>query len=175
MCKTLSLVAVAGAIWTAGSAQAFLGGERVHVGAFSLGGGQVFTWSYLNVPNNDSIVALTFEIDYIDSDLSYASDLKVLVSTPTGGFYDIGGYDFPGPIPWAFQGFVSDPSGFYVDKVYLNPWEPKGWWTFEFINDWAADTDHNFYNIWVTFQKIPAPGSLALLGMGGFAVARRRR
>lgn len=176
MVKTLSLMAAAGALLTAGSAYGYGNGERVFAGFYSLGGGQSATWTHLNVPNNQQIFALTFEIFYGEpvGDLSYASDLKVLVNTPTGGFYDIGGFDNPG-MPWAFDGFGSDAPGLYTDKIFLNPWEPKGWWQFTFINDWAADANPNTYEIWVTFQKIPAPGSAALLGLGGLAAIRRRR
>lgn len=174
--RNTSMLAVVAMSLAAGSALAFEDGERVHVGSFALGASEEFSWTYLNIPNNDMIFAVTFEIDYGEpvGDASYASDLQVWMTTPTGVLYIIGGYDFPG-MPWAFQGGVSNPPGVYVDKIFLNNWEPKGWWTFMFLNDWAADPNPNTYDIWVTFQKIPSPGALALLGMGGFAVARRRR
>lgn len=176
MRKTLSLIAATGAMLMAGNAAAFDGGERVFVGAFGLGGGQSFTWSYLNVPNNNAIFALTFEIEYGEpvSDISYASDLRVDILTPTGMAYNIGGFDNL-QNPWAFDGFGSDAPGIYSDKLFLDAWEPKGFWVFNFANDWLSDPNPNTYAIWVTFQKIPAPGSAALLGLGGLVAMRRRR
>lgn len=176
MRKTLSLIAATGAMLMAGSASAFDGGERVFAGFYSIAGGESFTWAHLNVPNNDAIFALTFEIFYGEpvSDDSYASDLRVDILTPTGGLYNIGGFD-NNENPWAFDGFGSDAPGLYTDKMFLDQWEPKGWWQFVFTNDWAVDPNPNTYEIWVTFQKIPAPGSAALLGLGGLIAMRRRR
>jgi len=155
------------------------------------GGPMVFT---LNVEDNSKAI-IGWGIDFIyDEDptpnLSWASDIQMILTSPTGDSITVGGISTPGFIEWDFQGGGSTDPGFYQDDPQDaagdpsnnfqwkdNP-QPKGAWTVSFFNDWNSSSSATLTMSEVhlrLYKQLPAPGALALLGLAGLAGSRRRR
>ena len=171
------LAAAAGAanadyVFNLGSGQ-FLGGQSVSGSA--------------NLSGICTGVSISFDFDPQASAGSWASDGGLFVIPPSGGANGSqwGGYDiliggaagFEGY--WAYDGAGSAAAGPYADtKPSANPnLNGAGVWTAGFGNAWSTSGAVAYNNIVVTLHgvNVPTPGAAALLGLGGLAMARRRR
>ena len=75
-------------------------------------------------------------------------------------------------------GIWDDLSGFAASGTYdATAWQTGGWaagdWTFS-VSDNAAGDEASIGSVAINYT-VPAPGALALLGLGGIAAGRRRR
>ncbi|MCA9279015.1 MAG: PEP-CTERM sorting domain-containing protein [Phycisphaeraceae bacterium] len=178
MKKAMAVVAIAGLATVASADEVF------NIGSISLVGplaSQTFNFTSTSA----GLTGFAFQGDFLDptNGAAYASDLRMLLTAPSGEIYDIGGFSNV-TNDWDFQGSGSNPPGFYSHAaqdfaVLTGPGAPAntvGTWTIELIQDWnstSVNARQDWDNMVVTL--VPAPGSLALLGMGGLVAARRRR
>ena len=138
-------------------------------------------------------------IDLVSIDLahSWASDIELILTSPGGDVFTItddngsgvllgdggsllagvGVYDFvsaAGNGTWDDFGFGDTaPAGTYDADSWVDGPFAAGTWSLFFADDANGD-DGAVGSIRVSYT-IPAPASLALLGLGGLAAARRRR
>ena len=116
------------------------------------------------------ITNISWDVNYESISPSWNSELAMSIDTDSG-FFDIiagdyGAGDNPGP--YAFSGSEDVSIDTADGLVLLTLWET--------FNDTSVDPDSVFgagSSLTVTF--VPAPGAVALLGMGGLVATRRRR
>lgn len=122
---------------------------------------------------------IDFDVNYEAFSPSWQSEVAISFDTDggapgaigSGDFYDLFMADYGAP---AAPGVFSASGSIGVNLVssdglvWLTLWDS--------FNDGAVDPDAMFgAGSTVTVTYIPAPGALALLGLGGLAAARRRR
>lgn len=138
-------------------------------------------------------------IDQVSIDLahSWAADIELFLTSPAGDIFTItddngsgvllgdGGsllagtarYDFVAPAGngnWGDFGFGDTaPAGLYDADDWTSGPFAAGTWSLFLADD--ANGDDGAVGRIVVEYTIPAPASLALLGLGGLAVTRRRR
>jgi subtilisin-like proprotein convertase family protein len=167
----------------------------VHEPALALNDGGVTT-STITVPDNGLID--TFDYIYIDISHTWVGDIVIRLDSPAGAGVVL--LDRPG-VPASTFGNDDDLDGIYrfemgglvfpelggsgvveADDIYapvdsfdrFNNTQKEGVWTLT-ITDFATP-DAGVLRGWgFGVTNIPAPGALALLGLGGLAAARRRR
>ncbi len=182
--KTSRLLAAACAATFAGAASADI--MFADPGTLAAGESVVYT---VNVTTGGTGV-LSFDFtNGASPDSSWASDVQIDVSGQSvGGFTNVGSATEGA---WSFDGSASTNDGTYTDgndavgapagAPALNIFNSVGTYTLTFTNDWATDPSPNTYTNLViagidgTATLVPEPGSLALLGLGGLAMLRRRR
>ena len=135
--------------------------------------------------SDELIVGFSFSghVFGITGSTSWASDLQMIITAPSGAFLRVGGFTSPRDIDWDFQGIVSDNNGAYESGPHYFPGPPipkggLGGWTVSFANDWnnAAAANMHWSNVQITIHKIiPAPGAAAMFGVVGLSALRRRR
>ena len=182
--KTITAMAVGSVLGLAGSALAS-GSETFNLGDFTLGADESAETSVTLSENAKDVIGIEVSFDYEEptEDFSWASDLAISLTDPDGGTFVLGGLGAPNddfPNPYAFQGSDSDAPGFYEETGYSEVWadspKSKGEWTIELTNTYGFDSNPNNYNdVTITFNKVPAPGALALVGAAGLCGIRRRR
>lgn len=161
------------------SANDWVATEVFELGSVTLSGGESAQFDLLLKDNPMEVIGFKFEFDYFEPmpDASFASNLRLEIMSPLGNSFIVGGFDNIGDAD-DLWGFTGPDSGNYMDEFF--PWkfkpQPKGDWTLGLTNDWSADPFPNEYNnMIITFYKIPAPGTLVLLALGGLIGRRRRR
>lgn len=137
-------------------------------------------------------------IDMVSIDIahSWASDIELILTSPGGDIFTItddngsgvllgdggsllagvGVYDFvsaAGNGSWADFSFEPAPPGTYDADSWVDGPFDAGTWSL-FLADDADGDDGAVGSIRVDYT-IPAPASVALLGLGGLVAARRRR
>jgi hypothetical protein len=121
-----------------------------------LAGGQSQVETVNVAPNDVPVLGFRFEGDVtgVSGTGSWASDLRLVITAPTGDVYDIGGFDNE-TNPWSFAGAGSTSDGFYSDeRVGAFPFiDKEGIWTFEFTNDWSAGSPMTWNNVVITLLK----------------------
>ena len=146
---------------------------------------EIFSFDVFLEANNNPVVGFAIAFDYINQnvDSSWASDLELQITTPSGSVWIVGQSSFNGGDPfgpqddiWDFDGPNSEPDGHYFSDHF--PWkdlpeEKGGIWNFMFTETWDGATSYN--NVVVSLYKIPAPGGLAILGIAGLVGGTRRR
>ena len=132
-------------------------------------------------------VVVHYDFDPLNSAGSWASDAALTVGGPAGGTFQWGGYDvlFPGATFvdfWIYDGGGSAPAGHYTDTRtdVPGPLAGAGAGTYNVFlgNAWSTSGVVAYNNVTVTLQGlsvVPAPSAAGLLGLGGLALARRRR
>ena len=176
---TLAAFAVSAAATASAWANEWTNTQVFELGDVTLGGGESIHFDLFLDDNLKEVVGFKFEFDYFESvpDASFASDLQLQLMSPSDASFIVGGFDNIGDAN-ALWSFTGPDSGNYIDEFF--PWkedqQPKGDWTLWLTNDWGADPFPNEYNsMIITFYKIPAPGTLVLLALGGLIGRRRRR
>ncbi|MCC5822863.1 MAG: PEP-CTERM sorting domain-containing protein [Phycisphaerales bacterium] len=110
---------------------------------------------------------------------TWASDTRLSVLVDGSEVFNVGGL-VGRDNDWSFQGSVSTDDGFYSSTHIIakdNPVAGGAEWTFSFFHNWnsTAATPITWENASITVHRVPAPGAMALLGLGGLAAGRRRR
>lgn len=104
---------------------------------------------------------------------SYASEAQIAIDTTDDTSFDAdidpGDYGAPdAPGVFSYSGTIAANSVSSDGLVYLT--------LYESFNDTSVNPDAVYaQGSWVTVTFVPAPGALALLGLGGLATVRRRR
>jgi hypothetical protein len=183
--KTSRLLAAACAATFAGAASA----DIMFADPGTLAGGQSVVYTVNVTTGGTGVLSFDFTNGNPAGDSSWASDVQIDVSGQSaGGFTNVGSATEGA---WSFDGSASTNDGTYTDgndatgtpvgPPALNIFNSVGTYTLTFTNDWSTDPDPNTYTNLViagidgTATVVPEPGSLALLGLGGLAMLRRRR
>jgi hypothetical protein len=127
--------------------------------AFGSGFGAYDTSLISPAQNDVGPGTLSYELNYINLatdrlEVYYGATLLFTHNTDTGGF-------FSAASGVAFSHAIVGAAGDQVRFRFVNE-DPDAW-------DWYAQVDN------VTIDIIPAPASLALVGLGGLVAGRRRR
>ncbi len=117
------------------------------------------------------VVGFTFDGYYNYTHSFFATDARLDIFGPGGFHHAVGGYDNYSGNPWQF----GDGEGQKTHTEAIGPVNANGDWTVRIVNDWSSSSGHNWSDLTVTLHMVPAPGSLALLGLAGAAAIRRRR
>jgi hypothetical protein len=160
--------------------------EWMSVGSGLLGAGESIEVDFLLTDDEGGIVGFEVRFDYSEAvpDASWASDVQVVLETPSAIEFIVGGFTNVGDavVLWSFDGPGSDGPGIYGDSgsdIFL-PWktapQSAGTYHLTFSNDWFGDENANQYDgIEVRFYTlIPGPGALAMLAVAGLGRTRRR-
>ncbi len=172
----ISLVAAAGlAVATGANADVMFS----FAGPVVLAGGQSAVMFSGNASGALGTFSFSFNYGEVVSDASWASDMQIIVSGPSGSS-TIAGFDDPAPdfaVP--YDGGGSTAPGVYNAAIDMSGagLSGSGVWTVTIVNDWAADPNANTVG---DFQGnlgglVPTPGALGLFGIAGLAATRRRR
>ncbi len=126
------------------------------------------------------VIAFTFDVDFVNNflDSSWVSDLEMMVTNPAGETFVVGQEAFNGGDPfgpqddiWDFDGPDGTPSGHYESSHTFGG--AAGLWNVQFAESWDGGVEYN--NMTLTLEQVPGPGALALLGLAGLTLRRRRR
>jgi hypothetical protein len=132
-------------------------------------------------------IEVHYDFDPQASGGSWASDAALTLAGPSGGAFQWGGYDVLFSSAtfvdfWIYDGGGSAPAGHYTDTRVDIPaplaGAGAGSYTVFFGNGWSASGAVAYNNVTVTLRGlslVPAPSAAGLLGLGGLALARRRR
>lgn len=122
--------------------------EALTIDDFSLSASQTAPRSATGGVANRALVRglrFTGTVSGIGGNSSYASDLRMDVSGPSGSGFAVGGFNDPAPVTWAFQGSGSTSDGTYVSshEMIFSSLQggftaDAGTWQFQFRNDWSG-------------------------------------
>ena len=135
-----------------------------------------------NVTGPGDVVGFSFGGDAsgLTGNGTWASDTRLSVRIDGTEQFNIGGL-VGRDNDWDFQGSGSTNDGPYASGPHLfakdNPIDAGAMWTFAFFHNWnsASAAPISWENVTITLHRVPAPGAMALLGLGGLVAGRRRR
>ena len=127
------------------------------------------------------VIGFTFSGDAsgITGNGTWASDTRLSVLVDGGEVFNVGGL-VARDNDWSFQGSGSTSDGFYSSTHIIakdNPVPAGVEWTFSFFHNWNSSSAApiTWSNASITVHRVPAPGAMAMLGLGGLVAGRRRR
>jgi hypothetical protein len=180
MQKLLWCAALLGAAGVAHADYTFNLGSQQSAGGQGVGGSATLTGTLTGI-------VVDYDFDPQNSAASWASDAAMTLGGPSGGVYQWGGFDVlfsPASFQdyWVFDGSGSAPAGHYSDNRTDIPLDlasaGTGAYSIFFGNGWSSSDTVAYNNVTITLQglsEVPAPSAAGLLGLGGLALARRRR
>ena len=135
-----------------------------------------------NLTGPGDVVGFSFAGDAsgVSGNGTWASDTRLSVQIDGSEQFNIGGL-VGRDNDWDFQGSASNDDGSYASGPHLfakdNPIADGAAWSFVFFHNWnsASAAPITWDNVNITLHRVPAPGALALMGLGGLVVGRRRR
>ncbi|MCK4872589.1 MAG: PEP-CTERM sorting domain-containing protein [Phycisphaerales bacterium] len=147
--------------------------QFVLTGAESDGGEfTAYTLLTFDVADEPAVIdGCAFDLDYTTNPdgMSYGSEANIGITSPEGTYvvYDMG--DLMG---WGTGGNWTG----YADVTDFDGENPNGHWVVKFFEDYddTPTPDGTYNESYFNVFTVPAPGTLALLGLAGF-VSRRRR
>jgi len=138
----------------------------------------------INQDSSQPLQAINFDIAVETLEPSWGSEVNITLTHESGFSFNADGSDDDfsddGPADFLF-GWPDETGVFeFSGSVPFDPGtldDTSGEWTITLSDDFDdSGIDHVYLDgSTVTIKKIPAPGSLALLGLGGLAAVRRRR
>ncbi|MCC5822864.1 MAG: hypothetical protein LAT64_04935 [Phycisphaerales bacterium] len=135
-----------------------------------------------NLTGPGDVVGISFSGDAsgVGGTGTWASDTRLSVRIGGTEQFNIGGL-VGRDNDWDFQGSGSTNDGTYASGPHLfaknNPIAAGAAWSFQFSHDWfsASASPITWTNVNMTLHRVPAPGAMALLGLGGLVAGRRCR
>lgn len=134
-----------------------------------------------SVTGPSDVIGFTFAGDAsgVSGNSTWASDSRLSVILDGSEVFNVGGFSGT-QNSWDFQGSGSTNDGSYSSTHIIaknNPVAAGASWTFSFFHDWNSTFAEpiTWSNASITVHRVPAPGAMALLGLGGLAAGRRRR
>ena len=152
-----------------------------------------FTDSSRNGPGTWNVYGLKDSLNadnWVETDVNYENAAGVVNSAPVGTFeFDLNEVDHLGtidldgvdvqPLPWASNttdlplgDFLSQDTDGLVTLMFMDVAQTGSEYR---IDSKEGDLTNGHIATTLTFAAIPEPGSLALVGLGGLALAARRR
>ena len=147
----------------------------------------VSTTFTVNQTDHGALSSINFDltVDVGATNASWGSEVHIDLTHNASGFHfsadgselnfaDLGPDDLS--FGWGNSGGIFTFSG-GVDLSDAGPSDTFGTWTVTLSDEFdASGIDHTYLQgSTITINKVPAPGALALLGLGGVAAMRRRR
>jgi subtilisin family serine protease len=143
--------------------------ENLDVPAFSVtgasGGGPVIDFEVPGgLTSSGTVVGFSFEGTVVgaSSGSNWASDLRLVITSPEGASFDVGGYEDT-ENEWAFQGQGSANDGTYTSQ-HVPAFGPQGTsdegsWQLSFFHDWESDSAEtmDWSDVTITLHKQPLP------------------
>ena len=134
----------------------------------SNGGAPVVRTATAGLDTRGEVVGFSFEgtVSGISSSQNWASDLCMIIASPDGTTYGVGGFSGTqsgcNVNGWDFGGGGSSSDGIYThtDDQSFDPAETdEGEWSFTFINDWNSSSaaTMNWSDVTITLHKQPLP------------------
>ena len=125
-------------------------------------------------------VGFSGTVSGISGSLTWASDLRLVLSTPDSRQFSLGGSDTSSEVEWEFQGEESTTDGTYtsahpelfIDRGGLVP--DEGFWRFEFTNDFFAGETMRWSDVEVILIKQPLETTSELIPLRGDNIFRDR-
>ncbi len=124
--------------------------ESLAIDGFSLAASQSVLRSVSGGVENHALVRglrFTGTVAGIGGNSSFASDLRMDVTGPSGSSFAVGGFNNLAPVSWAFQGSGSSNDGTYLSSHEMifsslqgDFTADAGSWEFQFRNDWSGAT-----------------------------------
>ena len=143
--------------------------EVFDVGSFSVdgdaSGGNVEEFGIVGgVLTQGTVLGFEFEgtVSGITGNLDWASDLRMIITSPGGDTFNIGGFGDGVVNDWDFQGGASENDGSYASShpAAFDPGIPdEGDWTLSFQHGWedASAGTMNWSDVTITLLKAPPP------------------
>lgn len=132
----------------------------------------------INLPAGSTIDSASYEVNFTALGASWRSEFTLsLNDSPVGAFFDhrpsttssAGNFVGSGNFGSAPGNWIGGPFTLTTGQLYVEVYE-----SFDDGGASVKDATVNSGRIVVNYTPIPAPGSLALLGLAGFAARRRR-
>ena len=142
--------------------------ETMNIGSFTVdgdeSGGNVEEFTVPGgVLTRGTVLGFEFQgtVSGISGNSDWASDLRMIITSPLGESFDVGGFsDIINP--WDFNGSESTDDGSYSSS-HPTAFDPgssdEGDWTFSFRHDWVSEDagTMNWSDVSVTLRKAPPP------------------
>lgn len=174
MSKIISVAAVAGVAGLA-AAQTTISFNNLAVDAAN-----PITFTVVQT-DSGPLAGFSWDLTYSTVTPSWGAELNIVLTHVASGFsinFDGGEPNLGDTTPSDVLFGWGESSGTFFssgDIAWSGPADTSGVWEvfiFEDFDDFGTD---GFLSGTMTINKVPAPSSLALLGLGGLAAARRRR
>lgn len=168
-----ALMTVAGAA----SAQVFNFGSTGPLDGFGAQASQVFNYA------GGAVSGFHLSATMLDTvGFAYNSDMQLTITGPSGSFVVGPTFGNPGGA-WGALGTGTPPpdgsAGGQLEMDFVTAGlDGPGQYTVTFMNGYtfnAVGDTIQWDNVVITLAEVPAPGSVALLGLGGLIATRRRR
>lgn len=180
--KTTAILAIAG-LATAASAQTVIDLSGINVDGSAPTSFTIFQSDHGAMTTLD--FDLTVDVGGVGGNASWGSEVHIAMTHVASGFtFTADGSDFnfadTGPddltFGWGNSGGVFSFSG-SVDMSGSGPSDTWGDWEITLSDEFDDfGIDHTYLSgSTITINKVPAPGALAVIGLGGLALSRRRR
>ncbi len=180
--KIASIIAIAG-LATAASAQTVIDLSGINVDGASPTSFTVFQGDHGAMTTLD--FELFVDVGGVAGNASWGSEVVISLTHVASGFTftadgsdtnfaDLGADDLT--FGWGNSGGIFSFSG-SVDMSGMGPSDTYGDWQITLLDEFDdTGIDHTYLQgSTITINKVPAPGALAVIGLGGLALSRRRR
>ena len=157
--------------------------ETLALSGFSLSAGQIAQRTAAGgLASKAELSGLGFAgtVSGISGNISWASDLRLVVTEPTGRQTSLGGADTPSDTPWDFDGQQSDDNGRYQSdhpelfSALGGQLSDEGFWQFEFRNDFSGGQNMSWTDVEIILIKTPIEAFSDIIPIRGRRIFRDR-